>query len=205
MAIIDVPAGLGFAEAAWEIDTPFQDNRSVWTSARRGVLLPGAAHWFCTVEFAGVGLGDGAAAPGRAFLAALEGMKNSFRLRAAKDQHTLSVSPQAKAGAIAEQSTMTIKNLPASAVHLPAGYYITVRRPSGKEQMLMLTAPLVANGSGEALAQFKPPLIEAPAADSAVETRDPWCLMSQTTTRVGWRNGRGNSHAFNGLSLEEVV
>lgn len=205
MALIAVPDGLGFAEAEWTLETPFSDNRSGWTGARRGAGLPGAAHWTAALEFAGVGLGHTAAAPVRAFLASLRGSINSFRVPVARNQHGLAAAAKVKSGASGGLVTMTLKNLPASTTLLGAGYYISVIRSNGKAQMLLLTAPLTANAAGEAIATFEPPLIQSLATDSAVETRNPFCEVTLTRSRVGWKQGRNTSHSFNSIEVEEVV
>jgi len=203
--MIDLPDGVGFADADWDLTTPFQDNRSGWTGARRGAGGPGVAHWYATATFAGIGLGHVAAAPIRAFLAKLRGSVNAFRFPVAKNQHPLSIAPTVKAGAVAGASQMTIKDLPISTAILAEGFYITVIRPSGKGQMLLLTTPLVSNPSGEATVQFYPPLMAAPAAGSPVETKDPWCQVTLVESRVGWKHGKNEAHSFRPLLLEEDV
>lgn len=205
MAIIDVPASVGFAEADWELATPFQDNRSGWTGARRGALGPGVAHWTVTASFADIDLGHPAAAPHRAFLAKLNGSANSFRFPAAINQHLMTIAPTVKAGAVAGQTLLTMQGLPASRLILPAGYYITVQRAGGKAQMLLLTEPLNSNGLGEAIALFEPQLISVPVTGSLVETRNPWCLVSLVDSKVGWTHGKNTSHRFKPIAAEEVV
>ena len=205
MTLIAVPPGLAFAEAEWTLASPFQDNRSKWTGARRGAALPGAAHWTATLEISGIRIGHAAAAPIRAFLAALKGSANSFRVPAAINQHELSVAPTVKAGALAGTINLTVQGLPASAQHLAAGYYMTVIRPNGVAQMLILTAPLIANGTGEALASFEPPLIQAPAAGSPAETRSPFCEVTRVQSEASWKQARNNAHSFRSIDVEEVV
>ena len=205
MALISVPDGVGFAEAEWTLASPFQDNRSGWTGARRGASLPGAEHWTATLQFSGIRTGHTVAAPIRAFLAKLKGSRNRFRVVAVRDQHLLAVAPQVKAGAVSGANSLTITGVPASQQHLPAGYYLTVIRPNGVAQMLLLTEPLVANGNGEAMATFEPALLQAPVAGSAVETRNPFVEVTLTQSQVRWKNARNRAHSFSDLDVEEVV
>jgi hypothetical protein len=72
---------------------------------------------------------------------------------------------------------LSVFGLAPNLVHLRAGHCVTVVYPSGDEQLIPLTADVVADGSGLAQLQFAAPMRQSPANNSFVELSRPWGLM----------------------------
>lgn len=197
MAIISMPAGVAFVDADWTLATPAQNNRSAWTGARRIARLPGPARWKVKATGKPVVADDAMTQRWRAFLAALDGMINSFYIPvSSRPQHGYTITPVVKTGAVAGANQFTIQGLPASTALLKAGQFITPVLPSGKSQLLLLTADLVSNSGGEALATFAPVVREAPAAGASIELKYPYCEVALTSPEVRWVESRGQRVDF---------
>jgi hypothetical protein len=85
--------------------------------------------------------------------------------------------------------------------HLQAGDMLTVTLPSGDEQLITLTADLVA-ASGTATAALATPLREVPTAGALVYLSRPHALM-RCADPMGWGVSPGGVYEAQSLELEE--
>ena len=190
MAVIIVPDDNALLLDVLELERPAQINRSAWTSRSKTVGLPGAPLWYAKAHVRNANT-ERVKRHWRAFITALRGMQNSFRLRVTRCQQTDVVNPKLVSGA-ANATTLTLSGLPASTSLLAIGDYMTVRSQN-HEQLVMLMQPLVSNASGQAVAIFEPELCEAATVGADVEIRRPWLLAKQMEPRSGWSNEGGRS------------
>ncbi len=184
MAIIPLPDN-DFRSIDWRLEIPQQINRSTFTGRRKVVGLPGAARWRFSANHVPF-VSEADLRPWRAFFAQLDGVANSFRMIAAERAQRTGSNPVAAAGASAGAVQITLSGLPASATALPAGAMMTLPLTGGDEQLVILTAALTANGSGQAVASFRPELRGAVAASAIVETILPWALVTLDEPVTGW-------------------
>lgn len=186
MAEITVPDQSLIVDKQWLIDVPAQSNKSQWTGRTKITGLPGAETWSvkARVRFRG---SLSAQKPWRAFMMALRGIQNTFRVRYACSQRTGS-NPTVAAGANAGY-TLPLSGLPALSTVLLAGDGMTVPLPSGHHRLVVLKANLVADGAGNATASFEPALGEVPATSTVVETINPYILARMANPQAGWFGG----------------
>jgi hypothetical protein len=189
MAIITVPDDEAITIDRFDFDAPAQVNRSAWTGRRKVLDLPGGQSWHFQFHVEGPTTEE-EERPWRAFLMRLKGPANSFRLRVACSQHSFN-NPTVRSGA-GDGNTLPKQGFRPGST-LAAGQYLTVPLPSGHERLVMLTADLTADGSGQATATFIPSLDETPVAGAAVETIDPWALVALPDARNGWAISDGVS------------
>jgi len=194
VAIITPPAPLPLRNVKWRAPFPAQVNRSSWTGRRKVIGLPGATVWTASGEFVTI-ISEAKAKPWRGFFTALKGQLNSFRLLAGETQQTTASNPTVLAGG-SYGGQVPLTGLPASSTVLLAGDLMTVPLPSGHERLVCLTADLVTNGAGQAIANFGPDLGEIPATGATVEIRRPWGLMALTSEPPGWDVSEGQQYQF---------
>ena len=199
MAEISMPAG-DLEDVEIELDQNFQVNRSAWTGRRRVSGMPGAQRWYASATVPGIATEDDER-PWRAFLLSLRGPVNRFRFPVACSQREGS-NPTVRAGAN-PYTTLPLQGLPANATVLKAGHFLTVPLPSGHHRLVMLTADLVTNGSGQGTATFVPELMQTPAEGTTVETINPYLHAALINPRQGWKLSNGVS-AFT-LDAEEAL
>jgi hypothetical protein len=174
--------------------SPSQRNRSIWTGASKSIGLPGAEMWLGSVSVPDIAT-ELQERAWRAFLFALEGPQNWFRVPLPCNQHSGN-RPTVAAGANAGYS-LPLTGMTPGATILRAGQFMTVPLPSGRFRAVCLSADLVANGSGNATASFRPALTETPTLGATVETLNPFVPMSPVEDELGivWNEGVG-SFAF---------
>lgn len=195
MAIIQPPAKLPLRGVKWRCPEPAIVNRSGWTNTSKVVGLPGAGLWKGSGTFV-TQIGEESALPWRGFFLALRGQRNSFPLRAIERvRQTAIANPIVQAGA-GNADTLPVEGLPANTAVLRAGELMTVPLPSGHQRLVGLTAPLVSDAKGRAIARFAPELGEIPAAGAVVEIREPFALVRQTSEEPGWDVDVGQTYAF---------
>jgi hypothetical protein len=85
---------------------------------------------------------------------------------------------------------INLTGLAPNVTNLPAGSLITAALPSGDQQLLALTAAIVANGSGEGTATLATPLREQPTPGALIEMCQPWGLM-RAADPMGWNVSPG--------------
>lgn len=199
MAEIPMPAG-DLEDVEIELDQNFQVNRSAWTGRRRVSGMPGAQKWYASANVPDIATEDDER-PWRLFLLSLRGPVHRFRFPVACSQRD-GANPTVRAGAN-PYTTLPLQGLPANATALKAGQFLTVPLPSGHHRLVMLTADLVANGSGQGTATFVPELTQTPAEGTVVETISPYLHAALISPRQGWKLSNGVS-AFV-LEAEEAL
>lgn len=193
MTEITMPASANLVQRTITLENMVQVTRSQWTGSRKVTGQPGAQRWLA--KFAPHEIfEESIKKQWRAFIISLRGQANIFRLPIATAQHGGS-NPTVAAGANAGAS-LPLTGLAISAVILEAGDFLTVPLPSGHHRLVMLTADLVSDVSGNATAQFFPFLNQVPTLGASVESINPFCLMALTAASQGW------SEEFGVMTLE---
>ncbi|MDF0543330.1 hypothetical protein PX699_13310 [Sphingobium sp. H39-3-25] len=187
MADIALPSQ-DFAKFTIELEQNFQVNTSVWTGRTRKTQVPGAQKWYVRAEYEPIATEE-EERPYRAFFAQARGPIRSFNIQVACSQRTGS-NPTVRAGA-GPANTLPLAGLPASATALLAGQYMAVPLPSGHVRLVLLTANLAADASGNATAIFEPLLGETPATGATVETINPYLPATMAEARHGWTTDNG--------------
>lgn len=199
MAEITVPNVEDITLDALELSAPSQVNRSAWTGGRKVVGLPGAEMWTGKVSIGPLAT-ENEERPWRAFLFALRGPQNWFRLLLPCQAHSGN-RPTVASGA-SNGYTLPLTGMTVSSTILPAGSHMTVPLPSGRKRTVVLTAALVANGSGNGTATFVPALTEVPTLAATVETKDPYIALSAVDPKQGFVYAGGV--ASTGFDVEEA-
>lgn len=181
MSEITVPDSTALLVDNLNLYTPAQINRSAWTGARKVVGLPGAELWSarCTIDLLATETEEQA---WRAFLFALRGPANWFRMPVACSSYTGS-NPT-----VASAATAYALPLTGIAVGLKAGSFLSVPLPSGRIRTVVLTADLA---SGSNTAAIVPALTEVPTTGVSVEVKNPIIAMSLRESLVGFSSANG--------------
>lgn len=188
MALVLMPSDAVFVRTQWVPPAQNQINTSGWTGARQVLRAPGVGRWRVSAALKPIAREIDVFA-WRAFCTAVEGQANTFLMPYCKNQYRapgMGSNPVVKTGQgdLSGNETMVIAGLGAAGTKMYAGQVITVTLPSGKKQMLMLKAHLIAASNGEATATFRAALRESPAGNSAVETLNPVAEMAMTDDAV---------------------
>lgn len=178
MAIITWPAALRIKSVAWRLEQPAAVNTSEWTGERT-VLRRTGAKWYAGIQLVPI-RGEARVRPARAFLGALEGRANSFRLPACEgDQHAFGAVAAVVSGAGQTGSTLVASGLPAGVTFLPAGAFIEFG-----DELKVLTADCVTNGAGVGTFNFAPRIRVSPANGAPIATLRPTALLSLASDSV---------------------
>lgn len=199
MAEIAVPDVTNITLDALELLAPAQINRSAWTGGRKVVGLPGAEVWSGKVTVGPIATED-EERPWRAFQFGLRGPQNWFKMLLPCQAHSGN-RPTVASGA-SNGYTLPLTGMTASTTILPAGSHMTVPLPSGRIRTVVLTAALVANGSGAGTATFEPALTEVPTLAATVETKNPYIAFSAVDPAQGFAFSNGVSSAS--FDVEEM-
>lgn len=180
--------------------TPAQVNRSKWTGRRKVVGLSGAETWRgrATIDVLAT---ENDEQPWRAFLFGLAGQANWFRWLLPCNIH-IGAKPTVASGAT-DGYTLPLTGMQASTRILRAGQFMTVPLPNGHSRAVCLTADLIANGSGNATAAFRPALNEVPTLGATVETANPFIPMAATDPEQGM--GTDNGVSGSSFDVEESL
>lgn len=185
------------AKIEWAIDQPAQVNRSEVTRKRRVVLLSTAPRWYAKVTLPEI-KGEANVLAWRAFVVDCDGVANSFRVIACEGPQ-LAENPTVRvAGAGQGGFQLRTSGWGGAGQKLKRGQFVTVG-----DQLLMLTAAVVADGNGQAVLSFKPYLRSNPADAAVIEVRRPYAVMSMSDPRNGWAVGIGKSYDI-GFDCEEA-
>jgi len=186
--LISMPAAPVAANIAWDIDQPGQANRGEFTGRRRATLLAQAPRWYAEVTLPPI-IGEARVYDWRAFVVDCDGIANSFRVIACERPQITGVAVTVRgAGQFAHQ--LITQGWGAAGRKLRRGQFLTVN-----DQLLMLQADVIADGSGVAVLTFKPYLRFSPANGAAVEVTRPYAVMVMTDPRSGWKVGIGQNYA----------
>jgi hypothetical protein len=188
VTLITLPTGFDFDSEDWRIDVPGQLNRSVFTSKRKYVGLPGAEMWMArvTVEAITTEIDE---RKWRAFTLKMRGQENTFQI-IANCQTPPSATALVGVGAT-DGYSLPLTNMAVSQTILHEGEFMTVPLPSGHKRLVCLTADLVANGSGVGTATFEPALNEVPTFAAALEITNPYALVNLRERSNGWVRQNG--------------
>jgi hypothetical protein len=184
-----MPASPAPASVEWTIDQPAQANRGEWTGKRRVVLLPAAARWHAKVTLPQI-TGEDRALDWRAFVVDCDGIANSFRVVACERIQIAEDLAVRVEGANQSGTMIVTVGWGAAGLKLRRGQFVTIG-----DQLLMLTAPVVADANGRATLFFKPYIRIIPANGTPVEVRRPYAVMSMTDPKNGWQVGIGQTYA----------
>lgn len=187
--LISMPLSPVPASVDWTIDQPAQANRGEWTGKRRVVLLSAAPRWHAKVTLPQI-IGEDRALDWRAFVVDCDGIANSFRVIACE---RVQISPALAVqveGAGQFGHAIITKGWGAAGQKLRRGQFVTIG-----EQLLMLTAPVIADDSGRATLSIKPYIRVIPASGASVEVSRPYAVMSMTDPKNGWQVGIGQTYS----------
>jgi hypothetical protein len=191
---LTMPASPGFLSCPFRLETNTQRFESTLTKNVQRVLLPGA-RWTCTYTLPAMNRDQ--MANWQAFLMELEGSVNTFYGfdpdgRTPRGVAALNPGTPLVNGAGQTGSSLVIDGAPANVTGwLLPGDYITV-----SEQMVMVTAPVNTDGSGNATINFKPALRTSPTDNAPVTVQNATCLMILADDgQSGWQ-GRSNRIGF---------
>lgn len=187
--LVPMPARPVPAEVEWDIDQPAQVNRSEFTGRRRVAILAAAPRFYARVTLPPI-LGEANAFAWRAFVVDLDGVANSFRLVACERDQVAGVPVVQVDGAGQGGRELATKGWGSAGLKLRRGQFVTVG-----EQLLMLTADVVAEATGLAAVRFKPHLRLSPADGAPIEVKRPYAVMSMSDPRNGWKAGIGQNYA----------
>lgn len=195
MAIVTLPMTTRFAQSvAWTLDRPAQVNRSEYSGRRQVVANPWHGRWSAKVQLAPI-VGQDNVLAWRAFLAALRGQVNSFRLPVSEGNQNANSGVTVDSTVAAGASELTMAG---AATALKPGQWITVN-----DQALMLTSVGALVSGGRQILTFEPSLRAQANAGAAIETANPWALVTLASSRTGWSVGPGQLYGIE-LDVEEA-
>lgn len=195
MSLITVPSAFKARRIVWRLIRPSQVNRSGYTGRRVVTSNPWHGRWEADIDLVELEPSDAMAV--RAFLAALDGPINTFRLPVVNETQT-SATIITSGTHVAGAQTLATTGWPPSAVGLLAGQYFTIN-----DQLCILTANVNANGAGAATLTFKCPLREGVPPGTSVIVGIPTCLVAMTDDTNEWTAESGPTHTMS-LKVEEV-
>lgn len=181
MIEIVVPDYDEFQILTLDFDEPAQVNRSLWTAGRKVVGLPGGSYWRGNVAVENIAT-EQEERQWRAFLAQLRGVQNWFKAYLPCQSH-IGPAPSVDTGA-GNGYTLPLTGMTPSTLILEAGQHLTVPMPSGHNRAVRLTADLVTDAAGKAVAQIAPALNEVPILGAVVESANPFVPVAATETRL---------------------
>lgn len=195
MAVIALPASPGVMSIEWTLpDPPTQVNRSEWTGSQQVVILAQATRWLARLTWAPTYTAFEVRAM-RGFLARLQGQANSFRLPACAQQHALT-EPRADGGAARGDTSIDLDGMDAGEAYFEEGSLATIPLESGFYQLVIATAAMSANGSGEGTLAFLPALRGPVADNAALITRVPLVELSKVEDLSSYPAEPGGRHVF---------
>lgn len=191
MALVTAPP-FAIAEIKWTLVQPAQSNTSAWTGKRTVTANPWHGKWRASVKLK-TEQGEANAWPTRGFLTSLAGTTNTFLLPATEGNQGIADTTVASGGA---QGATTL--VMAAARNINAGMLATVVLPSGKYQMVMVTA----SSSGTTMT-FRPTLRESAAVGAAVMLASPVCQVALASEEYSWAVGSWRRYAIE-FDVEEA-
>lgn len=182
-----------------DFDEPAQINRSAWTGGRKVVGQPGGSYWTGQVAVENI-VTEAEERQWRAFIAQLRGVQNWFKAYLPCQSH-IGPPPTVDTGA-GNGYTLPLTGMSPSTIILEAGQHMTVPLPSGHNRPVRLTADLVTDAAGKAVAAFSPALNEVPTLGATVETANPYVPVASSSTRLAIP--QSNSVSGFAFDVEEV-
>ena len=170
MATITFPSTPKPQSMAWRFIMPSQTNVSGWTG-RRQTIASGRGWWECQLTLPSM-VGTTRINAWRSFIAQARGQANDFQIPVDPTAQSAAVATPLINGAGQTGRSLVTDGWPISTTALQAGQFVTINN-----QLLQLTANVVSNASGQATITFEPPIRAAPADNTAIEFKNPFCLM----------------------------
>ena len=141
----------------------------------------------------------------RGFLAAHRGRALVFDLVVPMESHTQGdtsgSTPRVSAAAIAGSNSVVVKDLSANKLVRFAGEWLQF---AGHSKAYMLTADLMSDASGNAVASFEPSLYEAVLTNEAVEVNEVMFSVRAKTDMGKFKLKSGKNYSFK-IDFVEVV
>ncbi len=200
MPEITVPESEALTLDDYTLTVPSQVNRSQWSGSSKIVGLAGAEMWTAKITIDGLATEE-SEWPWRAFLMALKGQQNWFRLLMTCQRH-IGPMPVVAAGA-GDGYTLPLTGMAPSTTILRAGQWMTVPVATDAYRLVVLTADLITDAAGSATALFEPALRIPPAAGTVVETARPFMQVRRSDTATGF--SYSDAVAGRSLDLEEAL
>ncbi|GJL93417.1 hypothetical protein [Hyphococcus sp.] len=171
--------------------------------ARQVTQYPKAL-WVCRIDLPPLFDKDNARRSWRAALVQLSKLGNTCELSPPDAQMGISTGYSGSAPSVAGADqlglSLDMDGVTPSATIARAGEYFHIVA-AGVKELKMLTADLVADGSGEMTAAFEPALRNAPADDSTVEIFAPKTAFALATPEAQWQN---SIDGYSSFSIEFV-
>ena len=184
---------------ALDFNEPAQVNRSAWTGARKVVALPGGSYWSGRIAVENIAT-ELEERQWRAFIAQLRGVQNWFKAPLPCQSH-IGPPPTVAAGA-GNGYSLPLAGMSPSTRILETGQHMTVPLPSGHNRAVRLTADLVTDAAGNAVAEYAPALNEVPSLGAIIETANPFVPVASTETNL--TIPQSNSIASLSFDIEEA-
>lgn len=189
MSEVIAPDGLILTNLA--LNTPAQNNQSVWTNRQRKTGLPGAERWQAAVQVPECATEEDER-PWRAFIFGLGGVLNWFKLPLPCQTH-VGPEPKVAAGGTLGSYQQPLKGMEPSTTILYAGQYLTFPMPQGRARTVVLTEDLRTDAAGAGIAKYRPSLGQVPATDATVETSNPFIPVCCVDALGGFNFAQGVS------------
>ena len=170
MATITYPSTPRPQSMSWRLVMPAQTNVSDWTG-RRQTLASGRGWWEAQITLPPI-VGTLSINAWRSLIAKSRGAANDFRVPVDPVAQSASTATPLVNGAGQTGRTLNTDGWPTSTTVLQAGQYVTINN-----QLLQLTENVTSNGSGVATLTFEPPVRTSPSDNTAIEYKNPYCLM----------------------------
>ena len=170
MATITYPSTPKPQGMSWRLVMPAQTNVSDWTG-RRQTVASGRGWWEAQITFPPI-VGSANINAWRSFIAKARGAANEFQVPVDPVAQSAATATPLVNGAGQFGRTLSTDGWPTSTTVLQAGQYVTINN-----QLLQLTENVTSNGSGVATLTFEPPIRVSPSDNTAIEYKNPYCLM----------------------------
>lgn len=170
MATITYPSTPKPQGMSWRLVMPAQTNVSDWTG-RRQTIASGRGWWEAQITLPPI-VGTTNINAWRSFIAKSRGTANDFQVPVDPVAQSASTATPLVNGAGQQGRTLNTDGWPTSTTVLQAGQYVTINN-----QLLQLTENVTSNGSGVATLTFEPPIRVSPSDNTAIEYKNPYCLM----------------------------
>lgn len=170
MATITFPSEPAAQSMSWRLVQPSQTNISSWTGARQ-TLAFNRGWWECDYALPPI-VGTLNILAWRSFIAKAQGSANDFQVPVDPVAQTAISSTVLTNGVNQTGRSIATDGWPATTAVLLAGQFVTINN-----QLLQVRDNVISNSSGQATIQVEPPVRQPVADNTAVEYRNPYCLM----------------------------
>lgn len=174
MSLIDFPSIPKIQSMTWRLVQPTQVNISGWTGGRQA-LASNRGWWEATANIPPI-VGERNFLEWRRFLAQSRGMANTFKVPFVTENQSVysGLTPRVN-GAGQTGRTIATDGWRANSTVLRAGQAVNIG-----DQLVVLTADVTANGSGEASIEIEVPVRAATTDNTLITYQRPYCVMYLT-------------------------